>query len=77
MRIRLAPQARSDLDEIWLYVACGSGSPLIATRHIESIVRRFQLLANFPFIGRSLEATGRSNIRSLAAGNYLVFLPPG
>jgi toxin ParE1/3/4 len=76
MRIRLAPQARSDLDEIWIYVARNSGSLEVATRHVDSIVRSFGLLARFPLIGRSLEASKRPDIRPLVAGNYIVFYRP-
>ena len=76
MRIRLAPQARTDLDEIWLYVARESGSPEIATRHIESMARGFGILAKFPFIGRSLEASKRPDVRTIAVHNYVVFYRP-
>jgi plasmid stabilization system protein ParE len=76
MRIRLAPQARTDLDEIWLYVARKSGSPEIATRHIDSIVRGLGLLTKLPFIGRSLETSNRPNVRTLAVRNYIVFYRP-
>jgi toxin ParE1/3/4 len=73
MRIRLAPQARSDLDEIWLYVARKSGSPEIATRQLESITLGFRLLAKFLLIGRSLETGNRPNVRILAVRKYIVF----
>jgi toxin ParE1/3/4 len=76
MRVRLAPQARTDLDEIWLYVARKSGNPEIATRHIESIARGFGLLAKFPFIGRSLETSRRPDVRTLVVRNYIVFYRP-
>jgi len=76
MRIRLAPQARTDLDEIWLYVARESGSGPIATRLIDSIAGKFMLLAQHPFIGRSLAASQHPNVRSLTAGNYLIFYSP-
>jgi toxin ParE1/3/4 len=76
MRIRLAPQARADLDEIWLYVSHKSGNPEIATRHVESIARGFGLLARFPSIGRSLDVTIRPNIRTLAIRRYIVFYRP-
>jgi toxin ParE1/3/4 len=77
MRILLAPQARADLDEIWLYVARQGGVPQIATRHVESIVRAFELLAKYPLIGRSLEASKRPNIRTLTIRNYIAFYRPG
>jgi plasmid stabilization system protein ParE len=34
-RIRLSPAARTDLDEIWLYVASETGSEITATRLVE------------------------------------------
>ncbi len=77
MRLRLAPQARADLDEIWLYVARQSGIPQIATQHVESIVRGFGLLAKYPLIGRSLAASKRPKIRTLTIRNYIVFYQPG
>jgi plasmid stabilization system protein ParE len=76
MRIRLAPQAQTDLDEIWLYVASNSGSPETATRHIDSIARGFGLLAKFPLIGRSLETSKRPSVRTLAIRKYIVFYRP-
>jgi plasmid stabilization system protein ParE len=39
------PQADSDLDSIWQYIAIQSGSYEIADRLIDSIVDRFLLLA--------------------------------
>jgi plasmid stabilization system protein ParE len=56
MRIRLAPQARADLDSIWLYLARESGSTDVATRTIASIAEKFGLFARFPHIGRALES---------------------
>ncbi|MGC9223640.1 MAG: type II toxin-antitoxin system RelE/ParE family toxin [Terracidiphilus sp.] len=76
MRIRLAPQARTDLDEIWLYVARKSGNTETATRHIESIARGFGLLVKFPLIGRSLEARKNPNVRTLTVRKYIVFYRP-
>ena len=76
MRIRLAPQALSDLDEIWLYVARKSANPGIATRLIDSISRRFELLAKFPFIGRALQTAKHPGVRTLVARNYIIFYRP-
>ena len=76
MRIRLAPHARTDLDEIWLYVARKSGNPEIATRHIESIARGFGLLASFPLIGKSRDTSKGQNVRTLAIRKYIVFYRP-
>ena len=47
------PQADSDLDDIWYYVASKSGSVEITDRFIESITNRFLILASHPNIGRA------------------------
>ncbi|MBZ5621281.1 MAG: type II toxin-antitoxin system RelE/ParE family toxin [Acidobacteriia bacterium] len=52
MGFRLLPEAEAELDEIWLYVARGSGSVEIANRVIDTITERFWLLAKYPQIGR-------------------------
>jgi len=52
-----APQADSDLDDIWYYVASKSGSVEIADRFIESITSRFSILASHPNIGRARDRT--------------------
>ena len=48
MAHRIAPQAIADLDSIWFYVAKDSGSAELANRLIDSITRRFLLLADHP-----------------------------
>ena len=73
MRIRLAPQARADLDSIWLYFARESGSSALATRAVGSITDKFGLFTKFPFIGKSLEADLRPNVRSFPVNNYVIF----
>lgn len=73
MRIRLAPQARADLDAIWLYIARESSSEAAATRAVSAITGKFRLLTKFPFIGKSLESDRRPNVRILLANPYLVF----
>jgi len=73
MRIRIPPQARADLDGIWLYIARESGSPDTATRAVESIVDKFALFSKFPHIGKSLEAESRPNVRTFPVGNYVIF----
>ena len=49
----VAPQAETDLDDIWLYVARESGSMDVATRLIDAITGRFVFLASFPYVGRA------------------------
>lgn len=50
-RFRLTAEARSDLDEIWLYVA-QSGSPGTADGVIDGITEAFLLIARMPEAGR-------------------------
>lgn len=73
MRIRLSPQARADLDNIWFYIASESRTEGRATRIVASITDKFALLARFPFIGKSFESAKLSNIRSFPVGNYVIF----
>jgi plasmid stabilization system protein ParE len=51
MAHRLAPQAETDLLEIWHYVATNS-SVDVADRLVEGLTTRFFLLANYPLAGR-------------------------
>lgn len=50
--VRLAPEAETELDEIWLHIARESGSVDIATRVINKITDHFWLLARYPYFGR-------------------------
>jgi len=67
-----SPQADSDLDSIWYYVASESGSVEIADRLIDSITERFLLLANYPNIGRRRDDDLRPGLRSFPVGEYLI-----
>jgi len=67
-----SPQADSDLDSIWYYVASESGSVDIADRLIDSITERFFLLANYPNIGRRRDADLRPGLRSFPVGEYII-----
>jgi toxin ParE1/3/4 len=69
---RRSPQADSDLDDIWYYVATQSGSFEIADRLIDSIADRFFLLASHPNIGRSRDDDLRPGLRSFPAGEYMI-----
>ena len=73
MRIRLSPQARADLDDLWFYCARETGSAERATRIVTAITDKFALFARFPFIGKSFEWAKRPNIRSFPVSNYVIF----
>ena len=69
---RVAPNAETDLDDIWCYVAKESGSIEIANRLIDSIVDRFGLLAGFPNLGRSRNDDFGVGSRSFAVKEYVI-----
>ncbi len=69
-RYRLSEQSRSDLDDIWLYIA--SDNLTGADRFIDELVGKFQTLATQPGIGRTRDELGES-LRSFPVGNYVVF----
>lgn len=47
-----APQADSDLDDIWYYIAKESGSADIAERFVQMLTEHFYVISRNPFIGR-------------------------
>jgi toxin ParE1/3/4 len=72
MAHRLAPEAETELDDIWYYLARESGSIEIADRVIESITHRFLFLANHPHLGRRRDEDLRPGLRSFAVGEYVI-----
>jgi toxin ParE1/3/4 len=74
MAYRLALEAETDLDDIWLYTAQESGDAGIADRLIDSITNRLFLLATHPYVGRRRDADlYRSGLRSFPVGRYVIF----
>jgi toxin ParE1/3/4 len=67
-----SPQADSDLNSIWYYVASESGSVEIADRLIDSITERFFLLANYPNVGRRRDDDLRPGLRSFPVAAYVI-----
>ena len=71
MHIR-APQADSDLDEIWYFLATQSSSIDVADRLIDSITAGFGLLARQPYIGRRRDVDLRPGVRSFVVADYVI-----
>ncbi len=67
------PQAETDLDNIWWYIA--QDNPDAADRFLDKIEERCQTLAQFPNIGISREELLPS-LRSFPIGKYLIFYMP-
>jgi toxin ParE1/3/4 len=72
MAYRLARDAEADLDEIWLHVAEDSGAIETAQKLIESIATTFDLLSEYPKMGRARDDL-RREIRGDSVGNYIIF----
>ncbi len=72
MAHRLAPEAETELDDIWYYLAKESYSIDIADRVIDSITDRFFLLATNPHIGRRRDEDLRPGLRSFPVGEYII-----
>jgi toxin ParE1/3/4 len=68
----VAPQAKADLDEIWLYGAKSCGSMEVANRLIDSLTDRFCFLAGFPHAGRARDLEIGRGCRSFPVGEYLI-----
>jgi toxin ParE1/3/4 len=67
---RVSDAARSDLDEIWFYIA--QDDPNIADRFLRLIVSRFPKLTSMPQMGWQREELS-PRLRSFPVGNYIIF----
>ena len=70
---RVSASARSDLDDIWFYIA--QDDTLAADKFIEHVVSRFPKLAQWPQIGRRRSELAAS-LRSFSVGRYVIFYRP-
>ena len=71
MPYRLSYLAEQDLEEIWSYVAEDT-TATTADRLIDDIIRRFDLLAEQPGMGRARPELG-PGVRSFAVENYVIY----
>jgi len=72
-QFRVSDVARSDLDEIWLYIAQDNLDA--ADKFIRAIVSRFPKLAAMPLIGRQREELS-PKLRSFPVARYVIFYRP-
>ena len=73
--VHISPQAVSDLDHIWEYIAVGLDNQSAATRTVDGILDRVLLLGDFPEMGTQLYryiGIG-GEYRFLICGNYYAF----
>lgn len=72
-QFRVSAAARSDLDDIWLYIAPDNIEA--ADRLINAIVLRFPKLAATPQLGRQRSELS-AQLRSFPVGCYIIFYRP-
>lgn len=66
----VSPQATQDLAQINDYLF--AGDPEVADRFLSNITQKFELLANFPNMGRRRDELS-SSLRSFPVDDYLIF----
>jgi toxin ParE1/3/4 len=71
MPYRLSPLAEQDLEKIWSYVADDASADR-ADRLLDAIVHRFDMLAEYPRMGRLRPEFG-PGVRSLAVENHVIY----
>ena len=70
MRVRITPDARADLREIWTYLRRENLAASI--RYKQRFADAFDLLRRFPRAGRARPELGGAALRSLPVDPYLV-----
>jgi toxin ParE1/3/4 len=71
--IKVAADAKEDLQKIWDWVA--ENNPEAASKLIKEITSKFALLRDHPHIGRE-QAKLLINLRSFVVKNYFIFYQP-
>lgn len=69
----VSPQATQDLAQINDYLFAGASQ--VADRFLSNITQKFELLANFPNMGRRRDELS-SSLRSFPVDDYLIFYRP-
>ena len=72
-RLWISREAKSDIHEIWAYVA--KDRPAAADRLINSIYETLRLAATQPLMGEARAELGRG-VRILSVGEYVVIFRP-
>jgi len=72
-RVDKLPTARSDLIEIWQYIA--DDSPENADRFLDTLEEKMSLLADNPEMGKRREELAEG-LRSFPVDNYMIYYRP-
>ena len=68
----IAPEARSDLGDIWAYYAIEGKNPDVADRIIEELFSAFRKLAQMPGLGHLRRDLAKEPVRFWAVRSYLI-----
>ncbi|HEV7327750.1 MAG TPA: type II toxin-antitoxin system RelE/ParE family toxin [Bosea sp. (in: a-proteobacteria)] len=74
LKVRLSPAAKTDLLDIWHYIAADNEPA--ADKLLGRIARVFEMLAHQPHAGRARPELNVPELRSFAVGNYAAFYRP-
>jgi toxin ParE1/3/4 len=72
-RVDKLPTARSDLIDIWQYIA--DDSPEDADRFLDTLEEKMSLLGDNPEMGKRREELAEE-LRSFPVGNYIIYYRP-
>src|SRR5687768_16777351 len=70
-RVRIVPRAERDLSRIWRFMA-DRWSPGTARRFVRQVLKKCQLLAEFPGIGAERDELAPGTL-SFPLGNFILF----
>jgi toxin ParE1/3/4 len=71
MAYQLAPEAETDLDNIWYRIATSSGNAEVAEQFNDTLTERFHMLSDFPKAGRVRDDLGEGR-RSFPVQEYVI-----
>ena len=73
-RYRLSDLAKEELINIWMYIA--QDNPTAADQQLDTLHKKFQLLADNPGIGRRRQEFSSDNLHSFPHDSYVIFYEP-
>jgi toxin ParE1/3/4 len=68
----ISDKAASDLAQLWDRISEESGNDMVADRFVDGLLEDFQLLADFPQMGKARDDL-KTGLRSLSHKRYLIF----
>ena len=74
-KLRINPLALKDLKDIKEYISIELDNPKAAKRMIEKIIKRYESLRKFPFVGAELSSKidYKTDFRFLVCESYIIF----